>query len=129
MIMRAWIIGLAMLGLCPGLASAGLIFDLDGSVDGHRVEAAELTTDRLAVRSQGHIHAIQLPAGTGAYLMDWAQRDTGGPLVFSLDDSLVATDDLGEWLMQKRKSWPPSVPPELAYLIFHYDDYAHQVAC
>src|SRR5215510_3460740 len=128
---RAWIIGLAMLCLClcPRNSSAGLIFELDGRIDGRRIDAAAMRTDRLEIKSQGHSYAIQLPDGAGALLVEWARRDNGGPLVFSIDDSLVSTDDGSLMSMEKHNYWPPSVPGELALLIFVYDTYAHQVAC
>jgi len=120
--MRSWPWAMSVIGLCvcPAIASAGLIFEIDG-IDAHRVEAGELTADRLAVVAGGHAYAVQLPPGVAPSLMAWARRDPGGSLVFSIDGAVVAGAG--------SQYSPPSVPLDLAYLIFNYDDYAHQVAC
>jgi hypothetical protein len=109
----------ALLG-SPASARAGLIFEIDG-IAAHHIEAAEVGDDHVTVTSRGQPYTVQLPASVGSSLVVWAQRDTGGPLVFSVDGSLVSTD--GD------NYWPPSVPFELARLVFSYDNYAHEIAC
>lgn len=116
----SWIASLATVGLCTADARAGLIFELDG-IDGRRIDAADVASDRITLTSRGRVHTIQVPDGTGALLVAWARQDTGGPLVFSIDGSLVSID--GD------SYWPPSVPVDLGQLLFAYDDYAHEVAC
>lgn len=117
---RAWLISLVVLCLCPKISQAGLVFEIH-DIDGHHIDAAVMKTDRLEIRSQGRNHVFQFPAGVGALLIDWVRRDSGGPLVFSIDSSLVLTDG--------HTYWPPSVPDELARLLLRYDDHAHQIAC
>jgi len=120
--MRALLPIASLAALCLGSASAqaGLIFEIDG-IRAHHIDAAELGDDQLTVTSRGRSYTIRVPEGTGALLLAWARADTGGPLVFSIDGSLVSTG--GD------NYWPPSVPAGLGYLLFSYDDYAHHVAC
>jgi hypothetical protein len=114
------IASLAASCLYPASASAGLIFELDG-IDAHHVDAAAVRNDRVTVASRGRTYTIRVPDGAGASLLAWARDDTGGPLVFSMDGSLVSTDG--------NDYRPPSVPLELGLLLFSYDGYAHEVAC
>lgn len=115
-----WIASLGAVWLCAASARAGLIFELDG-IDARRIDAAEVASDHVTVTSRGHAYTIQVPEGAGGALVAWARQDTGGPLVFSIDGSLVSTD--GDAYR------PPSVPAELGKLLFGYDGYAHEVAC
>ena len=117
----AWLAGLVALGFGTPRAHAGLVFELDGKIDVRRVSAAELGPDHLAVRSAGQLHTINLPDGVGGWLLAWAKDDTGGPLVFSIDGSLVPREG--------NEYAPPSVPLALQRLLFAYDAYAHEVAC
>ncbi|TMQ02383.1 MAG: hypothetical protein E6J91_52275 [Deltaproteobacteria bacterium] len=121
--MRAlsWIASLGVLCLWPVTAGAGLVIDLDGKIDARGIDAAEVKSDRLTTTSHGRSYTIRLPEGVGPPLLAWAHNDTGGPLVFSIDGSLVLTTG--------HNYSPPSVPPELARLMFGYDGYAHMVAC
>lgn len=116
----SWIASLAAVWLCAADARAGLIFELDG-IDARHIDAAHVVADRITLTSRGHARTIQVPDGTGALLVAWARQDTGGPLVFSIDGSLVSTG--GD------SYWPPSVPVDLGQLLFAYDAYAHDVAC
>jgi len=117
----SWIASLGALCMFPASVWAGLVLDLDGKIDAHHINAAEVSGDRVTVVSHGHSHIVRLPEGAGASLMAWASNDTGGPLVFSIDRSLVLTDD--------HNYAPPSVPSELANLLFQYDAYAAAIAC
>jgi hypothetical protein len=116
-----WTASLAALCLCSASARAGLIFQLDGKLDAHRIDAAEVGEDHVTVSSRGRRYTIQVPEGAGASLLAWAHSDTGGPVVLSIDGSLVSTG--GD------EYWPPSIPGELGTLLFSYDAYAHEVAC
>lgn len=116
----AWVTSLVTLCLAATPSSAGLIFEI-GDIEGHRIDAATMKTDRLEIKSQTRDQVFRFPAGVGALLIDWAKRDTDDTLVFSMDGSLVSSD--GD------DYWPSSVSQELTPLIFDYDAYAHQIAC
>lgn len=112
--------GLVALLAAPMQARAGLIFELDG-VDAHHITAARLSTNQMIVTACDRSYTIEFPAGAGAALMAWAEHDTGGPLVLSIDGSLVPSDG--------NDYAPPGMPRALAQLLFSYDAYAHEVAC
>lgn len=114
------IAGVALFCMWPSSARAGLVFELDG-IDARRIDSAEVRADRVTVTSRGHAYVIEVPGGAGPALLAWARSDRGGPLVFSMDGSMVPPEN--------HDYRPPSVPAELARLLFQYDGYAHSIAC
>jgi hypothetical protein len=102
-----------------GAANAGLIIEIDETSPVRidvRVEPEGLTFTSEAVKK-----TISLPPAVVDDLVSWAAKDRGGPLVFSIDGSLVPG-------VQNEYS-PPAVNASLARRLFKYDVYAHNLAC
>jgi hypothetical protein len=103
------------------VSSAGLIIEFADDLGGIEVTKVEPGEQQLTFEVGGRRHAFKLPPGTRDRVVEWAVRDRRGPLVFSIDGSLVPNTP-GDY-------WPASVPFSLAQRLFAYDSYAHAIAC
>lgn len=104
----------------PTVASAGLVFEFDRSLNVDGVRAVSRTGRGLVFQTTGGSHTLVLSPPVQDAVLEWAKEYKGGPVVISIDGSLVPGGE---------QYYPPSTPAPLGEYLLSLDSYAHQVSC
>ena len=117
--MRLACLAALILPLLSPAARAGLVIEIDPTIDVSGIHSLRVEDGNLIVRMGADTKRIELPAGALEQVAIWATRGAEGPLVFSIDGALVSN--------VSNNYFPPTTPEDLAHALLDYDVYAHQV--
>jgi len=110
---------MTIVAFVPRAARAGLVIEI-GRAGPPNLDV-QVVRGGLTFTSGAARRTIPLPGNLAQELVDWANADRGGPIVISMDGSLVPG--------VTNAYTPPAMSPDLADSMLDYDDYAHMLAC